>query len=49
MDALVRGVVHEDGVERNFVEDGEHRVGRVVEEVGNDRLRVGEVEEGDFE
>lgn len=41
----VRGVVEEDDGERDLVKEGEHRGRRVGEEVGQDRLGVGEMQE----
>lgn len=49
MDTSVGGVEEEDDVEGYLVEEGEHRRGRVGEEVREDGLAVGEVEEGHFE
>lgn len=49
VDALVLGVVDEDGGKGYFVEDGEHGGGRVGEEVGEDGFRECKVEVRDLE
>jgi hypothetical protein len=49
VDTGVVGEGEEDNVKGDVVEDGEHGGGAVGEEVGEDRFRVGKVEEGDFE
>lgn len=49
VDTLVGGVVEKDGFESDDVKYGEHGYWTVREEVGEDRLRNGEVKVRNFQ
>lgn len=44
VNAFVGGVVHQDGVESDFVEDSKHRGGGISQEVGENWFRHGQVQ-----